>query len=145
MVTPDHWVYYTNLGCDWHAWKSNIFNKTVVPGQETHFPLLSTWTGWNRELYVAARSLVTQAVTHTFAYMYKTKKRWQSKKMLNNADNWVTTWMREYPFHCVVKRMDMHEGTHSENLASVVPYFLWGSPHSRNTSSHKSQKSKDRD
>lgn len=134
----------TPFGVRLNCLTSNIFNKTVVPGQQTHYALLSTWSGWNREMYVPARSLVGSGL-YIRPHVLDWKKRGQSKKMLNNAENWVSMWaLRGYPFACVVKCIDMHGGRHSEDLAGVGPYFLLGSHQNMDVRSHKSQKSKER-
>lgn len=60
-------------------------------------------------------------------------KRQQSKKMLNNAENWIGILvLRVHPCACVVKCMDVHGGRLSTvNRADVELNFLLGSHHSR--------------
>lgn len=105
--------------------KSNIFNKTMVPGQETHFAFLSTWSGWNREMYVPARSLVGSG-WNTHPHVPDWNRR-QSKELLNNAENWMSMLvLSAYLCACVVECMGMHGRRNStENPADVELYYCW--------------------
>lgn len=103
---------------------SNICNKTMVSGQESHFALL---TG---EMYCMCQQGASGCYIHPHVLDWKMQ---QSKKMLNNAENWIGILvLRVYPCACVVKCMDVHGGRHStENQADVELNFLLGSHHSR--------------
>lgn len=81
-----------------------------------------------REMYVPPRSLVGSGL-YIHRHALDWIKRWQSNKMLNNAENWLSTWaLKGCSFACVVECMDMHGGIHVRNLSGVVFFARLASP-----------------